>query len=229
MCGIGAAPVPTEPAAVCIPILMWCGPGPTPTSSPSPSSIVSGPIVPGPIVPEPAIPDPLGGLPTSPIQSLPSPPPGADPNTTPPVVPVPDTAAPTFTLPAAQLGGSSLSITGLKSVTAVTVPLADGNRAPVLKLVADGVTIDDFLLDVRKATGPSLVTTADRMELHGHVQVYLDSVTATLPDGTPLTLGAATPPPGDELPSTLLRFNIGLVGVTADSIVFVAPHQDLKE
>ncbi len=214
---------------MCIPILMWCGPGPTPTSSPSPSSIVSGPIVPGPIVPEPAIPDPLGGLPTSPIQSLPSPPPGADPNTTPPVVPVPDTAAPTFTLPAAQLGGSSLSITGLKSVTAVTVPLADGNRAPVLKLVADGVTIDDFLLDVRKATGPSLVTTADRMELHGHVQVYLDSVTATLPDGTPLTLGAATPPPGDELPSTLLRFNIGLVGVTADSIVFVAPHQDLKE
>jgi hypothetical protein len=142
---------------------------------------------------------------------------------------MPDEGAPVLTLPAAQLGGSSLSITGLRSITPVTVPLSNGTRAPVLKLVADGVTITDFLLDVRKATGPSLVTTADRMELRGNVQVYLDSLTATLPDGTPLTFGAATPPPGDELPSTLLRINLGLVGVTADSIVFAAPHQDLKD
>ena len=149
--------------------------------------------------------------------------------TPPPVAAVPDAGAPTFTLPAAQLGGSSISISGLKSVTAVTVPLANGSRTPVLKIMADDVTVDGFLLDVRKATGPSLVTTATRMALHGNVQIYLDSLTASTLDGLGITLGAATPPPGGELPSQLLRVNLGLVGVTANSIVFTAPHQDLKE
>jgi hypothetical protein len=220
--GIGAAAVPAaapaaEPAALCIPIVMQCSPktepAPTPgTTSPgSPGSDPLGPLL-NPTIPEQPQPELDGTAPDS--QGAPVP---------------PDADAPIFTLPAAQLGGSSISITGLKSVTAVTVSLADGTRTPVLKVVADDVAVDDFLLDVRKATGPSLVTTADRMELHGHVQVYLDSATAILPNDTPLTFGAATPPPGDELPATLLRVNLGLVGVTADSIVFVSPHQDLKE
>jgi hypothetical protein len=139
-----------------------------------------------------------------------------------------DPDATTFTLPAAQLGGSSISIKGLHSVTAVTVPLANGTRTPVLKIVADDVVVDDFMLDVRKATGPSLVTNATRMHLHGNVRIYLDSITGSLLDGTALTLGAATPPPGNELPPTLLRVNLGLVGVTAGSIVFTSPHQSLK-
>jgi hypothetical protein len=67
------------------------------------------------------------------------------------------------------------------------------------------------------------------MELRGHVQVYVDSVTASLQDGTTVSLGANTPPPGNELPSTLLRVNLGLVGVIADSIVFTSSHQNLKE
>ena len=73
-----------------------------------------------------------------------------------------------------------------------------------------------------------LLTTADRMELRGHVQVYVDSVTATLLDGTPITLGASTPPPADGLPPQLLKVNLGLVGVTADSIAFKASHQNLQ-
>lgn len=198
---------------------MPCSSPPILSPAPTPSPIGPGPLIP---LPNPTIPFQTGP------GTLPGDGPTAD-TTSPPVQAVPDAGAPVFTLPAAQLGGSSISIIGLKSVTAVTVPLANGTRAPVLKIVADDVAIDDFLLDVRKATGPSLVTTADRMELHGNVQVYLDSVTAILPNGTPFTLGAATPPPGDELPSTLLRVNLGLVGVTADSIVFAAPHQDLKE
>jgi hypothetical protein len=199
--GIGAARVPG--AGMCIPLLMQCGSGqPSPTPSPSPSKglLPAIPAIPGGVVPAP----------------------------TAPVVGVPDAGAPTFTLPAAQLGGSSISIAGLHSVTVVTVPLADGTRTTALKIVADGVTVDDFLLDVRKATGPSLVTNATRMQLRGNVQVYLDSLTATLIDGTALTLGAATPPPGDELPPTMLRVNLGLVGVTASSISFTAPHQSLK-
>lgn len=201
LCGIGAARVPG--AGMCIPVLMQCGsgqPGPTPTPTKGPIPAI--PALPGAIVPSPAAPTPVVG--------------------------VPDAGAPTFTLPAAQLGGSSISISGLHSVTVVTVPLADGSRTTALKIVADGVTVEDFLLDVRKATGPSLVTNATRMQLRGNVQVYLDSLTATLLDGTALTLGAATPPPGNELPPTMLRVNLGLVGVTASSIAFTAPHQSLK-
>lgn len=183
---------------------MPCGSQPTPSPTPKP------------IIPLPSLGS--GTLPGTGSATTP-----------PPVAAVPDAGAPTFTLPAAQLGGSSISISGLKSVTAVTVPLANGSRAPALKIMADDVTVDGFLLDVRKATGPSLVTTATRMALHGNVQIYLDSLTASTLDGLGITLGAATPPPGGELPSQLLRVNLGLVGVTANSIVFTAPHQDLKE
>jgi hypothetical protein len=124
-----------------------------------------------------------------------------------------------FTLPAAQLGGSSIEIGGIPTISLVTVPLADGQRATVVKLTADSVTIDGFSLDVRGQTnGTSAVETDDRMTLAGHVVVYLDSATATLGNGQSLTLGASTPPPGGELPTQWLRVSLGLVGATADSI-----------
>jgi hypothetical protein len=109
------------------------------------------------------------------------------------------------------------------------VPLADGSRVPVLKISADTIAIQGFSLTVRKHTGPSLATTADTMTLSGHVQVYLDSVTATGPDGRSLTLGAATPPPNDGLPAQLLRVTLGLVGATADSITYTNTKQHLSE
>jgi hypothetical protein len=102
----------------------------------------------------------------------------------------------------------------------VTVPLADGSRTTVIKLMADDISIDDFVLDVRRATGPSAVTNATRMELKGNVQVYVDSLSATLSNGLGISLLANTPLPGDELPHTLLRPTLGLVGVTANSISF---------
>ena len=114
-------------------------------------------------------------------------------------------------------------------MSVVTVPLADGRRIPVLKLTADSITIDGFSLTVRKQTGPVLATTADRMALNGHVQVYLDSLTATGQDGKSVTLGAATPPPQDGLPPSLAKVTLGLVGVTADTITFTHPHQSLTE
>ncbi len=200
--GIGAARAPGSNLGGCIPLLMACPSGEQ-TPPPSPKT--------APVIPLPGT-SPLPSAATAPA----------------PVVGIPDTGAPTFTLPAAQLGGSSISIAGLHSVRVVTVPLANGTRATALKIVADAVTVEDFLLDVRKATGPSLVTTAARMELRGNVQVYLDSLTATLIDGTGLVLGAATPPPGNELPPTLLRVTLGLVGVTASTITFTSPHQSLQ-
>jgi len=215
LAGIGAARVPTTaPAALCIPLFTSCSsPSPTPTPSPS-----SGSGLPG----VPALPVP--GTTGAPVV------PGATPTPTAPPAPAgPDGGAPVFTQPPAQLGSRSLSFSGLKGISVVTVPLADGRRIPVLKISADAITIDGFSLTVRKDTGPKLATTADQMALRGNVQVYLDSVTATGPDGKGITLGAATPPPADGLPPQLLRVTLGLVGVTADSIHFTAPHQHLSE
>ena len=210
--GIGAARVPTAaPEAICVPLLMDCSsPKPSPTPTPTDGSTSS---------------NPLGGLGS--VLGL-----GGNSssggNLT-DVVAKFDPHAPTMTLPAAQLGGSSLSFTGLQSVTVVTVPLANGKRTPVLKLVADSITIDDFLLDVRSATrSGALVTNSGRMQLKGHVTAYLDSVSGTTLDGLGLTLGAANPPPGGEVPSTLLRVTLGLVGVTANSITLFPSHEEIK-
>ena len=201
--GIGAARVPTAaPEALCIPLLMNCS-TPSPTPSPSPTK-PSGGLLGGL----------LGGGSTTTgggVLSI-----------------LDDPGAPIMTMPAAQLGGSSLSFTGLQSVSLVTIRLVDGTRVPVIKLVADSITMNGFLLDVRRATGPSLVTTAGQMVVKGNVRVYLDSVTGTTLSGLGLTLGTnETPPPSNELPSELLRVNLGLVGIDADHISFTQQEQKL--
>lgn len=217
--GFARAPMVVPEGTWCIPLLMDCS---TPTPSPTPTPTPSAPGLPG-----------LPGLPGAPAVPGSTPKPTPTPSTGAPAAPAtpdsPDSAAPVFAQPPAQLGSSSLSFSGLRSLSVVTVPVADGSRIPVLKLVADEITIDGFSLTVRKATGPVLATTADRMRLTGNVQVYLDSVTATGKDGKSLTLGASTPPPADGLPPQLLKVTLGLVGVTADQIAFTNPHQHLTE
>lgn len=221
--GFARAPMVVPEGAWCIPLLMDCS-TPTPSPTPTPTPTPSAPGLPG-----------LPGLPGAPAApgSTPKPTPAQSTGAPAPAAPAtpasPDAAAPVFAQPPAQLGSSSLSFSGLRSLSVVTVPVADGSRIPVLKLVADEITIDGFSLTVRKATGPVLATTADRMRLTGNVQVYLDSVTATGKDGKSLTLGASTPPPADGLPPQLLKVTLGLVGVTADQIAFTNPHQHLTE
>ncbi|MGN8049732.1 hypothetical protein ACTJKO_08560 [Curtobacterium sp. 22159] len=212
----------------CIPILMDCSqpsssptPSATPTATPTPNaSAPSGtdattPSSPG--VGTGSGPDPTPGdggttdgqEPTSGTTAAPDPawgPATAD-----------DTTV--FTQPSAQLSSSSIEIGGLSGLALVRVPLADGSEITVIRLSADRVAMDDFTLDVRgESNGTSAVTRDSRMELRGHVEVYLDSVTAELPGGKHLTLGADTPPPGSELPSTWARVDLGLVGATADGI-----------
>lgn len=225
---VGAAAAPTtRPAEFCIPILLPCA-QPDPTTSPSPA-----PSTPGELPDVPALPS-LPGLPDAPelpdATELPdAPSEGAEPSPEPSVTPVPDDGAPVFTQPPAQLGSESLSFTGLLGIEVVTVPLADGSRVSALKLSADSITINGFALTVRHETGPALATTADRMTLSGNVQVYLNSLTATGPDGQSLTLGADTPPPKDGIAPSLLRVTLGLVGATADSITYSNTHQQLAE
>lgn len=220
--GLGATPVPADasraaaPASLCLPIFASCDPS-SPTPSPSPSSSSSS-GAPSPGLPLPGLPSAPGAPVTGSATPTPAPTPAS-----------PDGAAPVFTQPPAQLGSNSLSFTGLKGATVVTVAMADGSRIPVIKISADSITIQGFSLNVRKQTGPVLLTTADTMTLSGNVQVYLDSATATLPDGTPLTLGASTPPPNSGLPPQLLRVTLGLVGATADSIVYTNTKQHLSE
>lgn len=222
--GVGAVPLPARaatttaaPASLCIPIFTSCSsPSPSPTPSPSTSGF------PAPGLPLPGLPAPAPGAPGAAPGGSATPTPAPTPAT-------PDGSAPVFTQPPAQLGSRSLSFSGLQGVSVVTVPLADGSRIPVLKISADTITIQGFSLTVRKQTGPSLATTADTMTLSGHVQVYLDSATATGPDGKSLTLGAATPPPNDGLPAQLLRVTLGLVGATADSITYSNTKQHLSE
>ena len=217
----GAAAVPASlagaarPAKFCIPIILPCHDADTaPAPSPSPSPSGSPSSTPGDLL------DPIA--PADPG----SPQLGA---TTPPAVaPVADDGAPVFTQPSAQLGSKSLSFRGLKAISVVTVPRADGSRVTALKLEADRITISGFSLTVRHETGPILTTTADEMTLDGHVAVYVNSLTATLPGGQPLTLGADTPPPAEGLDS-LLGVTLGLVGSTADSITYTNTVQQLTE
>jgi len=209
--GVGAAAAPpaeaAEPSALCIPLLMQC---PPPSSTPSPSPSSGGGLVGG------LVGGLLGGVKV----------PGA--SGAAPLVIGPDDSAYPMTLPAGQLGGSSISISGIHQVGLVTVKKIDGTSFPVIKLQADDVVITGFLLDVRRATGPSLVSTADRMELKGNVSVWLDSLTGTTLGGLGLTLGTdQTPPPGSELPPKLLRVNLGLVATSANSISYVNLHQEL--
>ncbi|MEO6533798.1 MAG: DUF6114 domain-containing protein [Pseudolysinimonas sp.] len=198
-----AAARAAEPGALCVPILMTCPP-PTPTPSPSPST--GGGL--------------LGGL----LGAVKVP--GA--SGAAPLVIGPDDSAYPMTLPAGQLGGSSISISGIHQLGLVTVKRVDGSSFAVIKLKADDVVITGFLLDVRRATGPALVSSADRMELKGNVSVWLDSLTGSTLGGLGLTLGTdQTPPPSTELPPKLLRVNLGLVATSANSISYVNLHQEL--
>jgi len=214
----------TRPARLCIPILLPCSDPSPPPTSPAPTSGPVLPTLPGvPVVPAP---DPT--TPATPTSPAPTPPP-QDSTTPPAQSAVVDENAPVFTQPSAQLGAQSLSFRGIPLISVVTVPLADGTRITVLKMTADEITIDGFALTVRRATGPALVTTADRMTLSGHVSVYLNSLSATTADGKTLTLGADTPPPADGIAPGLARVTLGLVGTTADSIVYTNTDQKITQ
>ena len=223
---IGAAAMPSPHQAVpCDLLLVDCAvPTPAPTPVPSgvadatPTTVPTAPATPVPapvVIPTPATgPAVVAATPAPPVQSA-------------AVVAAPDPSAPVFGDSAAKLGASSMTVTGLASVTVVTVSRADGTSVPVLRIVADDIVLTDAVIDVRSPSGSGLVTSSPRMELHGNVQVYLDSITTTLADGTSVTFGPATPPSGG-LPPALGAVTLGLVGTMADSIGYSQAHQSVS-
>lgn len=227
----GGLAVPEAASAqLCIPVILPCStpsssPTPTPTPTPTPSASTPGGL---PLPTLPGVPGSTGAASGStPLPSLtptPSPTPTA---ASVPLALLPKDDSFVFTQPSAQLGVSSLSFTGLKGLALVSVRLADGKRIAALRLRADSITMDGFALTVRKATGPMLVTKADRMALSGDVTVYLNSLTATDAAGKSLTLGADTPPPKDGITTSLVRVTLGLVGTSADHIVYTNTDQQL--
>lgn len=141
-----------------------------------------------------------------------------------------DTKAPIFTKTPAAMGSEGLSFKGLKGISFVSVPTADGGSIVVLKIQADEIKITGFSLTVRPPKEhEGLVTKADTMTLSGDVTVYIGSITATTKDGKSLTIGPETPPPMDDVEPGLLRVTMGLVGSTADSIAYTNTDQKLKK
>lgn len=141
-----------------------------------------------------------------------------------------DDNAPTFTETPAAMGSESLSFKGLKGISFVSVPTADGGSIVVLKIQADEITIEGFSLTVKPPEEhEGLVTTADTMTLSGNVTTYIGSITAQTKDGKSLTIGPETPPPMDDVEPGLLRVTMGLVGSTADSISYSNTDQKLKK
>lgn len=145
------------------------------------------------------------------------------------LVPI-DTTAPVMTLPASRVTGSSLSIGGPRSVSIVRVRLANGKTAPVIKIVSDEVTINDFVIDTRNAAGLGVVNSAGQMDMKGHVIVYLNAVAATLGDDTTLTLGVKNDDADtkDVVPAALFHITLGLVGLSADELSLIPSHEAIS-
>lgn len=218
---------------LCVPLLMDCSsPTPTPTPTPSESAAPSPTETSAPLVP--GLPDISGGGTTTPTPTA---------QTTDPTAPSDDSAggtpidpadanidpdAPIVTLPAAQLGGTSLSFTGIPTLSFVKLRLANGTTTTALKLTAASVTMDGFYLDVKAhERGTALATIDDKMVLQGHVKVYLNSVTAAGADGKSIQIGTDTPTVENELPAQSFRVTLGLLAVTADSITHTNTHQQI--
>jgi hypothetical protein len=208
-----------------------------PTDPPTSDPTVPAPTSPGPTdepseePSDPASPEPTdpGGLGLDEPDDEPSDEPTEETNGEFPDHAKQDEKAPIFTDTPAAMGSEGLSFKGLKGISFVSVPTADGGSIVTLKLQAEEIKITGFSLTVRPPEEDhGLVTKADTMTLKGDVSVYIGSITATTKDGKSLTLGPETPPPMDDVEPGLLRVTMGLVGSTADSIAYSNTDQKLK-
>ena len=224
---VGAASPPAaRDAGICIPFI-YC---PTPPPTPTPTATPSVPAVPTDPTKPTGPSDPTGpDDPSDPSDPVAPVTPEATPAPADPVEAPVDAGAPVFTGTPASMGSESLSFTGLRGISIVSVPTVDGGSIRALKISADSITITGFSLTVRPSDGPGLVTTADTMSLQGNVTVYIGSITASSMGGAPLTIGTDTPPPLTDVEPGLLNVSMGLIGSVADLITYSNTDQRIVE
>lgn len=252
--GIGAAPASAAAGArgpvveswpLCIPLpwIITCppaggSPSPTPSQSPSGSpggapgdspapGQTAGPETPGPETPgpeTPSVPGNDGDRGVAPAAPGEQPGPDAGPDAA--WAPAVRDDAMVFTSPGAPTTGASLEIGGIPSIALVDVPLADGTTRTVLRLGADRIAMNGFALDAQPSDGEGhgLLTIDDRIELRGQARIYLDSITFII-GGEEFTIGVDGPPPAEGFPTQAVGVRLGLVGVTAESVVHTGSHQ----
>ncbi|QWT22680.1 hypothetical protein KPL76_07605 [Subtercola sp. PAMC28395] len=231
--GLGAAPAGVTQATLvpqdtCFLGFIGCSPAPAPTALPTPTpSATSGlPVLPLPT----ALPTPLANpLPPVAPQLAPvlSPTPTPSPSPSPiPVLAPADPGAMPLTRNPAKLSGSTLSISGLKGLGVVTVTLPDGSSMRVIKLEADHVSIDGFVLDAAGPDGHGVLTHATNMTADGSVVVYLDSIAGLLGSGASAVFDAVTPPTASDL-GGLTALTLDLYGLSADVDTLTGSHEEL--
>ena len=127
----------------------------------------------------------------------------------------------------AKLSGSSLAIAGLQSLGVVTVTLPDGSTMRVIRLEADHISIDGFVLDAKGSDGHGVLTHATNMTANGSVVVYLDSVAGLLEDGTNAVFDHLNPPASLASLVGLTTISLDLYGLSGDTLTLSASHEEL--
>ncbi|GAA0993723.1 hypothetical protein [Subtercola frigoramans] len=229
--GLGAAPADMTQATLaprdtCFLGIIGCSPAPAPTATPTPSATSGLPVLPLPT----ALPTPLANpLPSAAPLLAPTatPTPSATPGPSPiPVLAPADPGAMPLTRNPAKLSGSTLSISGLRGLGVVTVTLPDGSTMRVIKLEADHVSIDGFVLDAAGPDGHGVLTHATNMTADGSVVVYLDSIAGLLGSGAAAVFDAVTPPTASDL-GGLNALTLTLYGLSADVDTLSGSHEEL--
>jgi hypothetical protein len=126
-----------------------------------------------------------------------------------------------FSVPG-ELRSEDLSMSGLRSVSIVSVPAAtpSGSRL-ALKIVADHVRLDGFHLKTFADEGTAgTITDAEYVTLDGNATMYITSLRAGLPDGDRLVVDPDDPPTFTGWLLALLNPTIGFLGATSEQQVW---------
>ncbi|QAY64336.1 hypothetical protein ET495_15240 [Xylanimonas allomyrinae] len=131
----------------------------------------------------------------------------------------------------AELKAADLEIGGIRAVALVSVPVegSSGKRRAAVKVVADHVKVSGFRLTTYADGGAAgTLTTADSVTMDGRATMYITSLTAHGPSGTPFGFLA------DDAPQTLTALvlaavnpTIGLLGARSDRQVWSGFHESV--
>lgn len=131
-----------------------------------------------------------------------------------------------FTDHPAELRTSNLSISGLKGIGLVNVPIKGGGTVKAIEIDADEIVAYDVSLKVTVREGHGLITTSSALTNRGHAVFYVNGITADTSKGL---LRLATGHIPDDLKlsdlSPLSSVVVSLIGVSADASIWQDAHE----